>query len=267
MSPTPALSEVAPACGSILNTRPLHAPAQPLREDGLHLRAGRLYRLLTLTGLVPLGTFLVVHVAMNASVLWGTHTWVDAIAAVHVVPGLPVIEAIFVFAPLAVHSALGFWLIVSRTSLAIRRPYPAGMRRAVRVSGVLAAAFLAMHLFELRFRDAAVRLDGGELATVLAADLSSTWHGVPWRGAAYLIGTASVAFHFAAGVWASAVATSSDQGVRARRWPWISAAALGVALWVTMVAVILFHATGMRLLGAVGEGEGPGSEPCPSPSP
>jgi succinate dehydrogenase / fumarate reductase cytochrome b subunit len=247
----------------------LHASDKPLRGCGLHLGAGRLHRLLTLTGLAPLGAFLVLHVVMNASVLWGTRTWVDATRALHGVPGLPVIETIFVLAPLVVHSGLGLWLIVTRTPLPTPRPYSAAMRVAVRASGAVAAAFLAMHLFELRFRDPALRLDGGELATVLAADLSSTSHGVPWRAAAYLIGTACVAFHFAAGVWASAVATPFDGAARARRWPWVSAAALGVALWLTMVAVILFHATGMRLLrpGAGGDAENLGSEPCPSPSP
>jgi hypothetical protein len=147
-------------------------------------------------------------------------------------------------------------------------PYPAGLRLAVRVTGLLAAAFLAMHLPEFRFRMVGARLGGGELATLLAADLSSTWHGVPWRGVAYLVGTGCVTFHFAAGLWGFFAASrlGPDSLIGRKRAAW-GAAALGAAIWVAFANIVVSHATGAALIG------GPMSEtpsgahgPCPAPS-
>jgi succinate dehydrogenase / fumarate reductase cytochrome b subunit len=248
-------SEVALACASIRNTTSLSAPDRPPR-------AARLHFIFALTGLVPLGAFLVAHVALNATALWSTGTFVRATDAVHGVPALGFFEAAFVFAPLVVHAGLGLWLIVARVPLSMPRPYPAAVRVAVRASGVGAAAFLAMHLLEFRFRDHGFRLGGGELATVLAADLSSTVFGIPWRGVVYLLGTGCVAFHFASGLWACVAATRIGDGASARRWTAVSAAGLGAALWLTVLAVVVFHATGVRPFRGAGE-ETMG--PCPAP--
>src|SRR5262249_45748197 len=153
------------------------------------------------------GAFLVLHLAMNARAIAGDAAFARAVDALHRTPALPVLEALLVFAPLLFHAGVGAWLVLTRRSFAEPSPYPGALRAAVRATGLVVLAFLAMHLPELRFRALAVssassssaaRLDGGELATALAADLSSVSYAVPWRGAAYLVGAGCVTFHFAA---------------------------------------------------------------------
>jgi succinate dehydrogenase / fumarate reductase, cytochrome b subunit len=221
-----------------------------------------LNRLFSLTGLVPLGAFLLIHVVINATVLWGPMPFEQTASVLHALPALWLVEVLCVFAPLAVHSGVGLWLVLARAQTSSPRPYPPAVRAAVRATGVAAAAFVALHLFEFRFRDPGLRLDGAELQTLLAADLSSTSHGLPWHGAAYLVGTACVSFHFVAGVWG----VMASAGRSARRWAGPALGALGALLWMTFVAVVVFHATGVRPFRSR-TADAAAVAPCPAPSP
>jgi succinate dehydrogenase / fumarate reductase, cytochrome b subunit len=224
-------------------------------------------RLFSLCGVVPLGAFLVAHLAVNARALRGDAAFAGAIGAVHRLPALAWIEWALVFAPLSVPGLLGLWLLATRTPLTPlgeRSPYPRGLRIAVRATGVVTVAFLAMHLSELRFRVPGARLGGAEIATLLVADLSSTWHGVPWRGAAYLAGTGCVTLHFVAGLWAFVVRTRAGEGARTRRWAGWAAAVIGAAMWLLLVNVVVFEATGARLFGGPAEEAQGSREPCPA---
>jgi len=159
-----------PTCVSIPITRPVPAP----------LRSVLVRRVFSLTGLVLLGAFLVVHVAVNARALKGDAAFASVADALQRIPALPLVEAMFIFLPLVVHGAVGLWLLVTRTPLGSSSPYPRAVRIAMRATGAVALAFLAMHLSEFRFRTPGARMGGTELGTLVAADLSSTAIGVPW---------------------------------------------------------------------------------------
>lgn len=229
------------------------------------LRSVFLRRLFSLTGVVPLGTFLVLHLAVNACALRGDPAFARVVDGLGRVPALPLLEAVFVFAPLILHGAVGLWLVATRTPLAAASPYPPAVRVAMRATGGVALAFLAMHLTEFRFRTLGARLGGSGLGTLVASDLSATWGGVPWRGVAYLAGTACVTFHFAAGAWGfvAALPPLAESARRRKRMAW-GAGAVGGALWIAFANIVVFHATGARLFGEPAEGDAVG-EPCPPP--
>jgi succinate dehydrogenase/fumarate reductase cytochrome b subunit len=172
---------------------------------------------------------------------------------------LGLLEWVLVFAPLVFHGTVGLWLVVTRTQLGERSPYPTAVRIAMRATGVAAIAFLALHLPALRFHARGVRLGGDELATVLVSNLSSTWHGVPWQGAAYLVGTACVTFHLAAGMWAFCVTAASGANPRVRRLGAWGAAAVGAAIWMLLANIVVFRATGARLFGAAQQADEAGA--------
>ena len=242
-------------------TPPVPDPAPDLQASPT--AAVRVRRAFSLSGVVPLGAFLVVHLAMNLRALAGGRAFTAAVRALHDVPALPLVEALFVFAPLVFHGALGLWLVLARRPLAVPSPYPLALARAMRATGIVVLVFLALHLSELRFHTRGFRLGGRELASLLDADLSATSHGIPWRGIAYLVGTACVVFHFAAGLWGFFARTPAgrDSGRRRKQAAW-GAAGLGLAMWVSFADVVVLRATGATWLGGA-PGDPPSSAPCP----
>jgi succinate dehydrogenase / fumarate reductase cytochrome b subunit len=223
-----------------------------------------LARAFSLSGVVPLGAFLVVHLVANARALAGERALGDVARRFERIPALGLVEVLLVFAPLALHAGLGLGLVVTRTPLGPRPPYPRALAIAVRVTGVLTLAFLAMHLPELRFRTPGLRPEGTLLSTLLAADLSSMRGGVPLRAVAYLLGTACVCFHFAAGLWGYFTARPGGDAAPARRRAAWLAAAVGATMWILFANVVVFHASGAGLFGHASP-EAAHSEPCPAP--
>jgi succinate dehydrogenase / fumarate reductase cytochrome b subunit len=223
-------------------------------------------RWFSLSGVLPLGAFLLVHAIANARALRGEEAFAAGVRLFDRIPALGLIEVLVVFVPLAVHAAIGLWLVIARAPLARPSPYAPGVRTAMRATGVLAIAFLGMHLPELRFRTPGARPGHGELLTALTSDLSSTWHGVPWRAVIYLAAAGCVAFHFAAGLWgvlATSWAGADERARRFRRGAAWGAAILGGSLWLLLTDVVVLHATGTRLIGEPAHLVEPASGECP----
>lgn len=244
-------------------TLPVSVPGPEIEASAS--AALRVRRAFSLSGVIPLGAFIVLHLALNARALGGGWAFARTVDALDRTPGLPVVESLLVFAPLVFHGALGLWLVSSGRSLPSPAPYPRGLRVAMRATGAGVLAFLAVHLPGVRFHARGTRLGGGALATVLDAQLSTTWHGVPWVGLVYLAGTACVTFHFACGLWGSYAATRAgrESALRRKRAAW-GALGLGVLMWATFADVVALRATGAALLG--GESLPPATQPCPEPA-
>ncbi|HEY6459227.1 MAG TPA: hypothetical protein VIY73_03720 [Polyangiaceae bacterium] len=228
-------------------------------------RRALVFRAFRLTGVVPLAAFLVVHAILNARALAGDAAFLGVTRWLHASPALPVVEVLFVFAPLAVHGAIGLWMTAARVPLDPPAPYPPALRVAMRATGVLAIAFLAMHLPEFRFRAGAAHATPAAIASSLDAHLSSMWHGMPVRGLAYLVGSACVCFHLAAGLWGFFATTPRGAAPRTRRLAAWWSAAVGAILWALFANVVVYHATGARLFGGSGGDGSSSSVPCPAP--
>jgi succinate dehydrogenase/fumarate reductase cytochrome b subunit len=227
------------------------------RRRALVLRAFRL------SGVVPLAAFLVVHAAVDSRAVAGDQAFLRATRWLHGVPALPVVEVVLVLAPLLLHAAVGLWMVAARVPLATPSPYPPPIRAAVRATGVLALAFVAMHLLELRFRASWSQPSGAALLTWMNADLSSMRWGMPLRAVAYLAGSACACFHLAAGLWGFFAATPRGAGRRARRFAAWWSVAVGAILWAVFANAAVYHATGSRLFGRAADGASWSSEPCP----
>ncbi len=221
-------------------------------------------RLLSLTGIVPLGAFLLVHLVVQARAVRGEAAYDAAVRALSRLPLAGLLEAIFVWPPLVAHAAIGLALVVTRRPLAEPSPYPRGVGLAMRATGIVALAFLAMHVPELRLRAVAGESRGAELLSIMAWDLSSVRGGVPWRALGYMLGTAAVTFHFAAGLWGAFVRSPRGAGATTRRAAAWAATALGATVWLLLVDVVVLHATGARLFGSAAA-EPASSAPCPAP--
>lgn len=244
------------ACVTIPTTATLQSSPRPSEVSPLR-------RAFSLSGVLPLGAFLVFHLGLNARALSDDDAFARTLDALHHSPGLLAIEALFVYLPLIIHAAVGIKLVIAREPLVETSPHSMPTLAALRATGVVVAIFLALHLWEMGLLARGQRLDGGALATVLAAQLASTRLGVPWRGVGYLLAVGCVAFHFAVGCWgmvARSPRVKDDPG--RRRIVTIAAWVVGLSIGAGYTDVVVFQATGMRLFGGRAANVAPGHA-CP----
>jgi succinate dehydrogenase / fumarate reductase cytochrome b subunit len=217
---------------------PLDAEARRQRR---HFTMRRLH---SLSGVVPVGVFLVVHLWTNAKALSGPVTFGHAVGEIHSLPFLVAIEVFGIFVPLAFHALYGVALVFqSRPNVGVYGYSRNWLFVLQRATGVLAFLFILMHLKDFRVAKAlgAMRPEGffDELGQLL---------GVRWKALVYLFGTTASIFHFANGVrtvlWSWGV-TISDRSQRFATW---ACAGLGAALWLLGASTILFFSTGGQSL-------------------
>lgn len=200
-------------------------------------------RLLTLSGVVPLGVFVVEHVFANAFAMAGGERFDAVVGAAARSPLALAVELVLVILPLLVHGVVGLVLTV--------RADPGGhsyasdrLWKAQRVTGLLLLVFVIGHLLELRVRRWLHGLAIASLYTRLSADLSTSWNGIPWVALLYIAAVGAASFHAANGVWAF-LASRGPRPTRSAAW------ALGLAaagLFVVGTATVVSVSTGSRLL-------------------
>jgi succinate dehydrogenase / fumarate reductase cytochrome b subunit len=184
-----------------------------------------LRRLHSLTGVVPVGAFLVEHFLTNSFALGGEESYNEKVAFLTSLPYLYVIEALFIFLPIIFHGVLGMWIVFSaEVSVARHRYLRNWLYFFQRVSGVFLVAYIAVHVWTTRF--------AGEenLFRLMEHKLSSpAWL---WF---YIAGVTAATFHFANGLWGFMVTWGITVSPRAQKWSTYACA--GVFLAMTFVGV------------------------------
>jgi len=217
------------------------------REQNGHVPLGK--RLFSLSGIVPLGFFLVVHTWTNASAMRGQDAYVATVGSLARVPLLPLVEVLMVFLPLAFHAAYGTWMIATRAPMDAS-PLGPTLAKANRVSAALALVFVAWHVYETRVHAWRAGIAPDAFYSTLAWRLSSVSYGFPSRAAGYLLGVTATIAHLALGAYAYGVSSGwfpkADQKKRAA-W---GIGALGVLLFVTQVSTVISLATGSHFASA-----------------
>lgn len=204
-----------------------------------------LRRLHSLSGAVPLVVFLLAHLTTNAAALWGQRSYDTWVERVHALPGLAVLEIFGLLVPLAVHAGLGIWLSRSASPSLVTYPFARSWSYVLqRVSGVAVLVFLVVHLWEFRVQKWLFGMDTRSFYPALAAGLSSTRWGIPWRALLYVGGLLAVCVHLANGLFGFACTWGLVVSRRAQvRW-FALTAALGVLAFVVGTSTVLHFATG-----------------------
>lgn len=160
-----------------------------------------LRRLHSLSGLVPVGAYMVVHLATNASVLGGAATFQGNVDKIHALgPLLPIVEWTFIFIPILFHAIFGFVIIKGGLPNTSSYPYGKNYRYTLqRITGVLAFVFIAFHVWQLHHYGEPIgggKFDAERATSSTAAALDS----LPVK-IAYAIGMLSCVYHLANGIW------------------------------------------------------------------
>jgi len=236
-----------------------------------------LRRLHSLTGIVPIGVFLIAHLTTNSSLLWGKAglrgtgdhysfgkdgvtlleggvayfqkevTWIN-----EQVPHLLLIE-LTLWLSIAFHAVLG--VIYARTGRAntSRYEYQSNWRyRLQRLSGYLGILFIFYHVATLRWGWTFL-VPGGTAwshdfaASTLAAAIRGSETGFTAAGFAvallYFLGVTLLVFHFANGLWTAAITWGLTISQRAQeRWGY-ACFALGAGLmvmgWASLLGAVM----------------------------
>ncbi len=232
----------------------------PFLERHYHL----LRRLHSLTGVFPIGVFLIPHLTTNSSIMWGevfngakyghlgdkaggVATFQHEVDFIHNLPALIFIEIFVLWLPIAYHSILGVYFARSGRVNTDRYGYQANWRYAAqRITGYLGVLFLFMHISSLRWG----WTYGGIMPSFTAENAASTTAihlqgGLfPYFNAAfYLVCVLALVFHFANGLWTAAITWGLTISKPAQQRWGVVCTAVGLGLAGAGVAAIVGFTT------------------------
>ncbi|HHN77669.1 MAG TPA: succinate dehydrogenase [Phycisphaerales bacterium] len=216
-----------------------------------------LRRLHSLSGIVPIGVFLIVHLTTNASVIWGAAngraapyaadaagrgvaTFQHEVNFINNLPLLLLIEVFGLWLPIAFHVILGIVYAMTGSKNTQTYAYTGNKRYLLqRLSGYVGVLFIFYHVASLRWGWTFLVPNGTEwshhfAASTLAAALKGeagmwTTPGVI-VSAFYFVGVSLLVYHFANGLWTAAITWGITVSEAAqKRWGHVCTA-VGVVL-------------------------------------
>jgi len=202
------------------------------------LRAGQGYsfvlrRLHSLSGIVPIGAFLIEHFISNSEAAKGVEAYNGTVKFLTSLPFVHVLEWVFIFIPILFHALYGIYIWYSGESNVSEYPWAGNwLYTSQRWTGIIAFLYILYHVIDMRFTG--VHLMGGGYQYAF----SKVWFDFqkPWVVAVYIIGIVAASWHFAYGVWLFAAKWGITVGAQARRkfgfvCFGLAVALVGIGLW------------------------------------
>lgn len=192
-----------------------------------------LKRLHSLTGLIPVGVFIIVHFILNTFAVAGPDRYNTLIHLMHKIPIIPAVEVIVLLIPIAYHAIYGLVVTFKMSSnVGAYRYYSNWMYLWQRVTGIITLVFIVQHVWSTRI---VTILQGrpmefGFMSAALGDPLVFTW---------YVVGVLAAVFHFSNGLWGMAISWGITGSAESQRvWRWISSA-IGVVLAIWGIGLLV----------------------------
>ncbi len=185
-----------------------------------------LRRLHSLTGVFPIGAFLLEHMFSNAFILHGPEAYNNQIAFLSGLPFVIWLEIFFIYIPILYHALYGFYVMFTGKSNLAWYPYPANILYSLqRWTGAITFVYVLYHAYHTRFVNL---LYGTEVSYARMQELMHD----PRVFVFYIVGLAAVMFHFGNGLWGFLISWGITIGPRARTISGIICGLTGLALFV-----------------------------------
>lgn len=192
-----------------------------------------LRRLHSLSGIFPIGFFLLEHMFSNAFILFGPEAYNRQIQFLQSLPLVTFMEITFIGLPILYHALYGIYVWTTGKTNLVWYPYPKNFLYTLqRWTGLAAFAYIGYHVYHTRIVNV---LYGTEVSFARMQELMS----VPWIFWCYIAGLAAVMFHFANGIWGFLISWGLTVSPRSQKIAGLSSAALGVILFAVGVASIM----------------------------
>ena len=199
---------------------------QPLQPGKGHSFLWR--KLHSLTGIIPIGAFLVEHIISNFEVVNGPLAYAQQVKFLNGLPLVRVLEWAFIFLPLAFHAGYGLFITFRGRSNVNVYPWAGNwMYISQRITGLIALAYIVQHVWRQRFAGVSLPENPGAAFHKVQVELSN-----PWMLAIYVIAMVATTWHFSYGIWLFAAKWGITPGDRARKRFGYVCASLGTALCV-----------------------------------
>lgn len=193
-----------------------------------------LRRLHSLSGIVPIGGYLLFHFYENAAILYGPAAFNETATGARGIRFLEVIEILVIFLPLLYHALYGLYIASYARNNTMSYNYGRNnLFMWQRVTGIIAMLFILYHVWQFRFSPAAFRSNPADAGTVAA-----TVSQVPIF-TFYIIGVLAAAFHLGNGIWTFLITWGITVGKRAQRISQIVTTGLSLAVSALGVAIAI----------------------------
>ncbi len=212
-----------------------------------------LRKLHQLSGIVPLGVFLLEHFYTNSKAIAGAASFNEAVADLQAIPYILLIEIFGIFIPLIYHAVYGLVITIEARPNNLAYPYPRNWFYLVqRITGVVLFFFIAFHVLNFRFG----MIPGlNEVSVAHRPDLAFEIVSREFRMLPifliYMIGITATVWHLANGIWLFLVDWGITIGERAQRIAGYACFGFGVILLLVGInAAVAFIRPG-GLLGGI----------------
>ena len=183
------------------------------------LRAGQgtsffLRRLHSLSGIVPVGAFLVEHILVsNATAIGGPEAYARQVSFLGSLPLVFFLELFGIWVPIAFHALYGFYIWYRGDGNTIAYPWAGNwMYTAQRWTGGIAFLYIVWHTWTMRF-------SGIDLHAYPSASFAKVQAEVlqPGLFIFYVVGLVAASWHFAYGIWLFCAKWGIVSGEKARK--------------------------------------------------
>ncbi|HYO63462.1 MAG TPA: hypothetical protein VER08_07380 [Pyrinomonadaceae bacterium] len=206
-----------------------------------------LRKLHQLSGIVPLGAFLLEHLYTNSKAAHptqGAEHFNRAVADLQAIPYILFVEIAFIFVPLLYHAIYGLVITWEARPNNLHYPYPRNWFYTIqRVTGIVLFFFILFHVLNFRFG----MIPGLNTVSVAHApdqafQIVSNEFRMWWILVIYFVGIVSTVWHLANGIWLFAVDWGVVIGERAQRLTGYACIGFGVVLlllWINVAAAFI----------------------------
>jgi len=182
------------------------------------LRAGEgnsflLRRLHSLTGIVPIGAFLLEHFISNYEAFKGPEAYGKQVAFLNSLPFVVGMELFFIWIPILYHGLYGVWIWWRGDSNVSDYPWQGNwLYTSQRWTGIIALIYIVQHTYYLRFTGLHLPTHPMQSFAKVQGEFQN-----PWMIAFYAVGIIAASWHFAYGIWLFCAKWGITTGEVARR--------------------------------------------------
>src|ERR1700749_60003 len=160
-----------------------------------------------LTGIIPLGVFLLEHFYTNSKAMTGAADFNNAVRDLQSIPYIIFIETFGIFVPLIYHAVYGLFITWEMRPNNVSSPYPRNWFYTIqRITGFILFLFITFHVLNFRFglipglNEISVAEHPDKAFDIVRGEFRNVWILI-----VYIVGITATVWHLANGVWLFAV--------------------------------------------------------------